>query len=163
MTNKYTRKVTGRIVSYEAGSTHGTVEIDIYDVLKAWEVTSQPIGHAIKKLLQPGQRGNKTKLQDIKEAGESITRAIQLEGPDHMNAPADCDFPPISHEDEGWILWDGGGFSYKDNGKLPTGLTGETNVCVMWSDGNTDDVDAADAFGWWHDTGRNIIAYRIIK
>lgn len=55
------------------------VEVDIYDVLIAWNVTNPAIQHAIKKLLQPGQRGNKDATQDLQEAMLSIGRAIELE------------------------------------------------------------------------------------
>ena len=37
------------------------IEIDVYDVLHAWNVTNPAIQHAIKKLLQPGARGTKSK------------------------------------------------------------------------------------------------------
>ena len=53
------------------------VTIDIYDVLRAFEVTSPPIQHAIKKLLMPGNRGRKDQLQDVQEALQSIQREIE--------------------------------------------------------------------------------------
>ena len=52
--------------------------IDIYDVLKAWGVTCPATQHAIKKLLQPGERGHKDKLTDLREALASVERAIQM-------------------------------------------------------------------------------------
>lgn len=64
-TNKYARTIHG-------------VEVDVYDVLVAWNVTCPATQHAIKKLLMPGQRGNKDKLQDLEEAGKAIERAIEL-------------------------------------------------------------------------------------
>lgn len=64
--NKYQRKVKG-------------VVIDVYDVLVAWEVTNPAVQHAIKKLLQPGQRGHKDVTTDLAEAGQSIGRAIEIE------------------------------------------------------------------------------------
>lgn len=64
--NKYQRKVKG-------------VVIDVYDVLVAWEVTNPAVQHAIKKLLQPGQRGHKDITTDLYEAGQSIGRAIEIE------------------------------------------------------------------------------------
>lgn len=64
-TNKYTRTIHG-------------VEVDVYDILVAWNVTCPATQHAIKKLLMPGQRGNKDKLQDLEEAGQAIKRAIKL-------------------------------------------------------------------------------------
>lgn len=56
-----------------------SLTIDIYDVLQAWQVTNPAIQHAIKKLLQPGQRGHKTRTEDLQEALVSIERAIELE------------------------------------------------------------------------------------
>lgn len=56
---------------------HG-VEVDVYDILKAFEVTCPATQHAIKKLLMPGQRGSKNKLQDLKEAKQAIKQAIEL-------------------------------------------------------------------------------------
>ena len=64
-TNKYARTIHG-------------VEVDVYDVLVAWNVTCPATQHAIKKLLMPGQRGSKDKLQDLEEAGQAIKRAKEL-------------------------------------------------------------------------------------
>jgi hypothetical protein len=55
------------------------IDIDVYDVLKAFNVQNPAIQHAIKKLLKGGERGVKSKVQDYTEAIESITRAIELE------------------------------------------------------------------------------------
>lgn len=66
MSSKYTRTI-------------GLEEVDVYDVLDAYDVTCPAIGHAIKKLLMPGQRGNKSKLDDLREALLAVERAIQLE------------------------------------------------------------------------------------
>lgn len=63
--NKYHKKIKG-------------VTIDVYDVLQAFEVTSQPLGHAIKKLLMPGKRGHKDTITDLKEAQASIEREIEM-------------------------------------------------------------------------------------
>ena len=57
---------------------HG-VNIDVYDVLNAWNVTCPATAHAIKKLLMPGQRGHKSKANDLEEAHKAIQRAIELE------------------------------------------------------------------------------------
>lgn len=64
--NKYKRKVP-------------TLEIDVYDILKAFKVINPATQHAIKKLLCAGDRGYKDKVQDLKEALVSISRAIELE------------------------------------------------------------------------------------
>ena len=51
---------------------------DVYSVLEAFDVTCQARGHAIKKLLMPGQRGAKSEVQDLKEALASVSRAIDM-------------------------------------------------------------------------------------
>jgi hypothetical protein len=53
--------------------------VDIYWVLKAWEVTDPCIQHAVKKLMAAGRRGAKNTEKDLKEARDSITRALELE------------------------------------------------------------------------------------
>jgi len=54
------------------------VEIDVYDVLKAFDVQCPATQHAIKKLLKTGKRGHKDAEQDLSEAIESINRAKEL-------------------------------------------------------------------------------------
>ena len=60
----------------------GKEVVDVYDVLMAFNVTNPATQHAIKKLLMPGNRGHKDKLTDMKEACQSIARAIELESED---------------------------------------------------------------------------------
>lgn len=55
------------------------VFVDVYDVLLAFGVTNPAMQHALKKMLAPGQRGVKDTIQDMKEAIQSIERAIELE------------------------------------------------------------------------------------
>lgn len=56
-----------------------TKTIDVYRVLRAFGVTDQCIGHAIKKLLLPGQRsGGKSLEQDVKEAIWTLTRWVEM-------------------------------------------------------------------------------------
>ena len=55
------------------------VYIDVYDVLTAYEVSNPASQHAIKKMLKAGQRGTKSFKQDLKEAIQSLERAIELE------------------------------------------------------------------------------------
>lgn len=50
---------------------------DVYDVLDAFMVKSSAVGHAIKKLLAPGQRGLKEEKQDLLEARDSIMNKLQ--------------------------------------------------------------------------------------
>ena len=67
--SKYSRRIGKEIV-------------DVYDVLMAFNVTNPATQHAIKKLLMPGNSGHKDKLTDLKEAYQSIARAIELENED---------------------------------------------------------------------------------
>ena len=60
----------------------GKEVVDVYDVLMAFNVTNPATQHAIKKLLTPGNRGRKDKITDLKEAYQSIARAIELENED---------------------------------------------------------------------------------
>lgn len=63
--NKYSRRIR-------------TETVDVYDVLRAFNVTCPARQHAIKKLLAAGQRGGKSEIQDIREAIQSAERAIEL-------------------------------------------------------------------------------------
>jgi len=65
--NKYQRYIQG-VGDY-------TVVVDVYDVLRAFEVHDPAVAHAVKKLLCPGSRGVKDREQDIKEAVEALGRA----------------------------------------------------------------------------------------
>ena len=75
--SKYKRQIRQTLPEGHDGAS---VIADVYDVLRAWDVTCPAIQHAIKKLLQPGQRGSKSAVQDLREAIGSIERAIQLMG-----------------------------------------------------------------------------------
>ncbi len=68
--NKYEREITDR----QGNSSI----VDVYDVLKAFNVTCPATQHALKKLLCSGLRGHKDLQTDLFEAKESITRAIEL-------------------------------------------------------------------------------------
>lgn len=69
---KYLRKIRSCV-------TGAAIEVDVYDVLAAFDVQSQPIGQAIKKLLACGQRGKGDKLADLKGVLAAVNRAIQQE------------------------------------------------------------------------------------
>lgn len=58
------------------------IDVDVYCVLKAFCVTSPAIGHAVKKLLCPGNRGKGSYRQDLVEARDAISRAIEQEDED---------------------------------------------------------------------------------
>lgn len=64
--NKYARRIP-----------HGKDHIDVYDVLIMFEVHDPAVQHAVKKLLACGQRGHKDAFQDLREARESIDRALE--------------------------------------------------------------------------------------
>lgn len=63
--NKYNRQCKG-------------VTIDVYDVLKAFEVTDPALQHLIKKALCAGLRGHKNKEQDLVDIFDSAKRALEL-------------------------------------------------------------------------------------
>lgn len=53
--------------------------VDVYRVLKLFNVTDPCIQHAIKKLLVAGGRGaGKNTERDLREAVDSINRALQM-------------------------------------------------------------------------------------
>lgn len=52
---------------------------DYYDVAEAFHITDPALDHCTKKLVQPGARGCKTRLQDLVEAKQSLERAIENE------------------------------------------------------------------------------------
>lgn len=65
-TSKYTRDCKG-------------VQVDVYDVLQAFDVTNPALQHLIKKALCVGIRGHKTKQQDLQDIIDSAIRAKELE------------------------------------------------------------------------------------
>ena len=73
--NKYIRDLKG-------------VQVDVYDVLKAFDVTCPAMQHAAKKVLCAGIRGHKDALKDKREAIQSIERSIELEAPAAPAEPA---------------------------------------------------------------------------
>jgi hypothetical protein len=76
--SKYLRTILPAIDKDEDGSKWYPTIIDVYCILDAFPC-SAPVGHAVKKLLCMGIRGKGNALQDLKEARDAITRAIQLE------------------------------------------------------------------------------------
>lgn len=54
-------------------------QLDVYRILKLFNVTDQNIGHAVKKLLVPGCRsGGKSFEQDIIDARDSLNRLLEM-------------------------------------------------------------------------------------
>lgn len=64
---------------YDRPLPEGKRSIDVYDVLERFNVSCSATQHAIKKLLCSGIRGYKSTEQDLREALESIERAIELQ------------------------------------------------------------------------------------
>jgi hypothetical protein len=70
--NKYIRKIKSCVTHCVIG------EVDVYSVAAAYNVTSMPRNHALKKILCAGLRGKGDELKDLKEARDALTRDIQL-------------------------------------------------------------------------------------
>lgn len=73
--NKYQKLIKGKAVD----CTPTNCYVDVYDVLKAFDVTCPAMQHAIKKMLCSGTRGYKNAEKDKLEAIASIERSIELE------------------------------------------------------------------------------------
>lgn len=67
--NKYLRTIT---------TSNGIGDVDVYDVLHAFEVGNPALQHALKKMLCAGRRGYKDFQQDIDEAIQALERAKSL-------------------------------------------------------------------------------------
>lgn len=64
--------------------------IDIYRVLKLWDVTDPCLQHAVKKLLVAGGRGaGKDISQDVQEAIDTLTRWQEMQGEGQSKQPRD--------------------------------------------------------------------------
>ena len=73
--NKYLRTIRGWGISPEREGKRDLLQVDVYDVLRAFNVTDPALQHAIKKLLMPGERGAKDRATDLREAIDAIRRA----------------------------------------------------------------------------------------
>jgi len=74
--NKYQRLI--KVIKQDDGPDI-EVWVDVYDVLKAFNVICPAMAHGVKKCLAPGQRGVKGSVQDKNEAIASIKRSIEME------------------------------------------------------------------------------------
>ena len=68
--SKYDREIVGK-----GGES---ADIDVYDVLEAFDVKCPALQHLIKKALCAGLRGHKDKEADLNDIASSAQRAIQL-------------------------------------------------------------------------------------
>ena len=66
MNTKYNREIKPNIF------------VDVYDVLKAFEVTNPALQHLIKKALAVGKRGHKDESEDYQDIIDSAVRAKEL-------------------------------------------------------------------------------------
>ena len=69
--NKYHRIINGK--------NGNSCIVDVYDVLKAFEVTNPALQHLIKKALCVGIRGHKDASEDLQDIIDSAIRAKELE------------------------------------------------------------------------------------
>lgn len=58
-------------------------KLDIYRILKLYNVCDPCLQHCIKKLLCAGKRGVKNQTQDINEAMQSLQRFLEMQGEDN--------------------------------------------------------------------------------
>ncbi len=72
MNNKSGKKYLRQVQGAKSGC------VDIYAVLLTPDVRCPARQHAIKKLLCAGTRGKASEVQDLEEARDAITRAIEL-------------------------------------------------------------------------------------
>lgn len=70
---KYLRKIVS------ATGTMSDMQVDVYAVLKAFNVTCPARQHAIKKLLCCGQRDKGSERDDLQGALAALNRAIELQ------------------------------------------------------------------------------------
>ena len=76
--NKYDRYISGKPVMSHTGEQLDGLIIDVYDVLKSFEVTNPALQHLIKKALCAGLRGHKNIEQDMLDIIDSAIRAKEL-------------------------------------------------------------------------------------
>jgi hypothetical protein len=81
---KYIRRI------HSCANGQKSISVDVYEVLEAFAVACPARQHAIKKLLCSGLRGKGSELDDLREAGMSICRAIEMQErkelkPEHAN------------------------------------------------------------------------------
>lgn len=128
--------------------------LDIYRVLDLFGVTNPAIQHAVKKLLCAGQRGAKDYERDLREAVDSINRALQMVAEDCNKGQRG--YPErVAGALDGWIEWSGG--------ECPV-EAGQT-VEVTFRDGGRKSATLHKPRKGWEHQGNDddIIAYRIVE
>ena len=61
-------------------------KVDVYSVIEAFDVRCPARQHAIKKLLCAGLRGKAGERQDIEEAADAVSRALQMQDSRDLNS-----------------------------------------------------------------------------
>jgi len=74
---KYDRVIKSKYKNKDG--KYNEVIVDFYSIATAYEIVNAATAHAFKKLLIPGKRGSKSTIQDLREARDSLSRAIELE------------------------------------------------------------------------------------
>jgi hypothetical protein len=57
----------------------GFVDVDFYDIVNGLAINNPAIQHCLKKLMYTGARHKGTRLQDLREARDALSRAIDME------------------------------------------------------------------------------------
>jgi hypothetical protein len=76
---KYFRPIKGAKEFLGDAGGFVTFKIDVYAVIETFGLTCPARQHALKKILLAGERGKKNTIDDLEEARDAITRAIELE------------------------------------------------------------------------------------
>lgn len=70
---KYLRKI------HSADGVGESINVDIYCVIEAFNITCPALQHALKKILACGQRGKGSKIDDIQGVFDAMWRALELQ------------------------------------------------------------------------------------
>jgi hypothetical protein len=79
--NQYNRLIEGIPFLDSDGTRLDGLFVDVYDVLKAFNVTCPALQHLIKKALNTGNRGHKDLETDLQDIIDSAIRAKALNHP----------------------------------------------------------------------------------
>lgn len=135
----------------------GTTHVDVYMVLRLFNVTDQAVGHALKKLLVPGRRGVKDETKDIQEAVDTLQRKLAIDA-EFAGVAGDTVTDPdfdasLAEMIDGWAVWPGG--------DSPP-VAGDTIVAVQYRGGGLAGNAFASGFDWKHrGGGSDVVAYRV--
>lgn len=94
-----------------------TIQVDVYSVLRAFNITCPIVSHMVKKLLCAGERGKGDRLADLIGVEAAVSRAIEEEKRDReemerdrVNSPSS----PILKIEGGRVVRDNHGFAHED-------------------------------------------------